>query len=151
MKHTLARTKDNGLVLQSPKTRQSMREVYLPPFVTESLREHRKYQDEEREGRSVVGQEELCVHDEDRGPPGWLQRFGLLRCHVEELGLRRVRLHDLRHAAASLALQAGSDMKVVSEQLGHSAIGITLNLYSHVSEQARQRVASNLQALVKAG
>ena len=40
-------------------------------------------------------------------------------------------------------------MKTVSEQLGHSAIGITLNLYSHVSEQARQQVASNMQNLVK--
>lgn len=59
------------------------------------------------------------------------------------------RFHDLRHLFASLALQAGSDMKVVSEHMGHSAIGITLQLYTHVAKESRQRVASNMQALVK--
>lgn len=51
---------------------------------------------------------------------------------LKEHGLRPVRFHHLQHLFASLALQAGSDMKVFSEQLGHSQIGITLDLYSHL-------------------
>ena len=48
-------------------------------------------------------------------------------------GLTRIRLHDLRHTWATLALQAGIHPKVVSERLGHSTIAITLDIYSHVT------------------
>lgn len=68
---------------------------------------------------------------------------------LKEHGLRRIRFHDRRHLFASLALRSGSDMKVVSEHMGHSAIGITLQLYTHVAKESRQRVASNMQALIK--
>jgi integrase len=47
-------------------------------------------------------------------------------------GLPPIRLHDLRHTAASLALQAGVPMKVVSEQLGHSSLAITADTYTSV-------------------
>ena len=45
----------------------------------------------------------------------------------------RIRLHDVRHTYATLALKAGVHAKVVSERLGHSSIAITLDLYSHVT------------------
>ena len=45
-----------------------------------------------------------------------------------------IRLHDLRHSWATLALSAGVHPKVVQERLGHAAIGITLDVYSHVTE-----------------
>jgi integrase len=48
-------------------------------------------------------------------------------------GLRRARLHDLRHPAASLMLAAGVNPRVVMEVLGHSQISVTMNTYSHVS------------------
>ncbi len=47
--------------------------------------------------------------------------------------LPRIRLHDLRHTYATLALKAGVHPKVVSERLGHATVGITLDLYSHVT------------------
>ncbi len=46
--------------------------------------------------------------------------------------MRAIRLHDLRHTSASLALNAGIPMKVVSDRLGHSTIAITADLYTHV-------------------
>ncbi len=49
---------------------------------------------------------------------------------MKRLGLPRIRLHDLRHTWATLALQAGIHPKVVSERLGHSTIAITLDIYS---------------------
>ena len=149
VKHTLARTQEHGLVLQSPKTRKSKRVVYLPPFVIESLREHRKFQDVEREGRSHWDKRDFVFTTKFGEALDGSNVSGYFVATLKEHGLRRIRFHDLRHCAASLALQAGSDMKTVSEQLGHSAIGITLNLYSHVSEQARQQIASNMQNLVK--
>ena len=65
---------------------------------------------------------------------------------LKRAGLPKVRLHDLRHTHASLALQAGVHPKVVSERLGHANIGITLDTYSHclpaLSEEAAVRVAA---------
>ncbi|MGO9343404.1 MAG: tyrosine-type recombinase/integrase [Acidimicrobiales bacterium] len=50
---------------------------------------------------------------------------------VASAGLRRIRLHDCRHTAASLMLASGVPVKVVSELLGHSSPTITLSIYAH--------------------
>jgi integrase len=80
--------------------------------------------------------------------PEWVsKRFLALS---EGAGLPRIRLHDLRHSAASAALSAGVPMKVVSVRLGHSSMEITADTYSRVtSELARdsaERVAATLFA-----
>ena len=54
------------------------------------------------------------------------------------------------HSAATLALAAGEDMKVVQERLGHKSITLTMNTYTHVSEEIRQRTAAKLDALFDA-
>jgi len=65
---------------------------------------------------------------------------------TKRAGVPEIRLHDLRHTHASLALAAGVHPKVVSERLGHANIGITLDTYSHclpaLSEEAACRVAA---------
>jgi integrase len=67
--------------------------------------------------------------------------------------LPRIRFHDLRHAHATHLLAAGVHPKVASERLGHSKVGITLDLYSHVlpgmQEDAATRVDEALRAAVK--
>jgi integrase len=69
---------------------------------------------------------------------------------VKASGLPRIRFHDLRHSYATLALKAGVHPKIVSERLGHATIGITLDLYSHVTpaiaRDAADVVASKLFA-----
>ena len=52
---------------------------------------------------------------------------------LERAGLPRIRFHDLRHSCATLLLSEGVHPKIVSDLLGHSQIGITLDLYSHVT------------------
>ena len=59
--------------------------------------------------------------------------------------LRQVRLHDLRHGAASLMLAAGVPMAIVSKMLRHSSIGITVDTYGHLSEDTA-RTASDAMA-----
>ena len=59
-----------------------------------------------------------------------------LRTVIAESGLPPVRLHDLRHGAASLALAAGVDLKVVQEMLGHSSIITTADIYTSVLAEA---------------
>src|SRR4051794_1580240 len=60
-------------------------------------------------------------------------------------GLRQIRLHDLRHGAASLMLAAGVPMAIVSKMLRHSSIGITVDTYGHLSEDTA-RTASDAMA-----
>jgi integrase len=73
---------------------------------------------------------------------------GRSRRHVREAALPRIRLHDLRHSYATLALKAGVHPKIVSERLGHSTIAITLDLYSHVAQgldaDAAELIASRI-------
>jgi integrase len=53
-------------------------------------------------------------------------------------GLPRVRLHDRRHTAATLMLEAGVPANVASERLGHSSIAIAIDHYSHVTERMQK-------------
>jgi len=73
----------------------------------------------------------------------WFQR------QVQLAGVRRIRLHDLRHTHATLALQAGVHPKVVSERLGHSSITITLDTYSHVLPSMQRDAAEQVAALIE--
>jgi integrase len=59
----------------------------------------------------------------------------------------RIRLHDLRHTHATLALQAGIHPKVVSERLGHANISITLDVYSHAIPAMEEEAAAKIAAL----
>ena len=64
-----------------------------------------------------------------------------------EAGLPVIRLHDLRHTWATLALQAGVHPKVVSDRLGHATSSITLDLYSHVHPALDAEAATTVAAL----
>ena len=122
------------LVVGPTKTPKSRRHVYIDRQSVEVLREHRKRQ---REERLVVGAAwdtacDLVFRDELGGmvhPDRFSREFDRL---VRGLDVPRIRLHDLRHTYATLALKAGVHPKVVSERLGHSTVGVTLDLYSHV-------------------
>lgn len=63
-------------------------------------------------------------------------------------GLPRIRLHDLRHTHASLALSAGIDIKVVSDRLGHSTTSITRDLYTHVVPGLARQAADDIANLL---
>ena len=56
---------------------------------------------------------------------------------LEDHGLRRMRFHDLRHSCASLLLANGVPMKQIQEWLGHSDIGTTANIYSHLDYKSK--------------
>ncbi len=61
-----------------------------------------------------------------------------------------MRLHDLRHGAASLAHEAGADLKTVQDLLGHSSIVVTADTYTSVLPDAQRRCADTTAALVLA-
>ena len=67
---------------------------------------------------------------------------------VKHSGLPRIRLHDLRHGHATLALAAGVHPKVVQERLGHSSVAFTLDRYSHVVPAKQEDAAATVARLV---
>jgi integrase len=65
---------------------------------------------------------------------------------LKRLGLSPVRLHDLRHSAATLWLEAGLPLKLVQELLGHASMTITADVYSHILPAYRRQAADVLAA-----
>lgn len=137
-------------VVTPTKTQRSRRTIYLDTFTVDALRGHRKRQREEQlaAGPAWDGSNDLVFRGDLGGlvhPDSFSREFLLL---VRDAGLPRIRLHDLRHTYATLALKTGVHPKVVSERLGHATVGITLDLYSHVTpgiaRDAAQAVASTI-------
>ena len=67
---------------------------------------------------------------------------------VAKAGLRRVRLHNLRHACASFLLTQGVHPRVVMELLGHSQISLTMDTYSHVIPDAMREAVGRMAAVL---
>lgn len=67
---------------------------------------------------------------------------------LSKAGLPNIRLYDLRHTAATLALAAGVSPKIISEQLGHASVAFTLDVYSHVLPHMQDAAAETVQALL---
>ena len=63
--------------------------------------------------------------------------------------LPRVRFHDLRHSHATQLLASGVHPKIASERLGHASVGITLDLYSHVTETMQEDAAVKLDSAMQ--
>jgi integrase len=69
---------------------------------------------------------------------------------VKRAGIRTIRLHDLRHTHATLALKAGVPVKVVSERLGHESPAFTLKQYAHVIPGMQAAAAAAVADLIRA-
>jgi integrase len=123
------------MVISPPKTARSRRLVSLDPETVAALRDHRRRQSEERlrAGESWSGNGTFVFTNEIGEPvhPSALSR--LFVSYMRRAGLPAIRLHDLRHTYATVALGAGVHPKIVSERLGHATIAVTLDLYSHVT------------------
>jgi integrase len=138
-----------GVRYKPPKSGKG-RTVALSATVTEQLRAHRRQQAEELLRLGVRQTDSTFVYTREDGEP--MQPRSLTHAWLKVLGktsLPRIRFHDLRHAHATHLLSNGVHPKVASERLGHSRIGITLDLYSHVlpgmQEDAAARVDDALR------
>ena len=64
---------------------------------------------------------------------------------IKETGVRRIRLHDLRHSHASLLVEMGFQPLAIAERLGHEKIETTLNTYSHLYPKTQAELAEKLE------
>jgi len=135
--------------VSTPKTSRSRRKVNLDPGTVARLRRHRTEQLEQRMlmgGGWTDGGLVFAMPDGSPWNPDVItRRFTLL---IEKAGLPRIRLHDLRHTHASHLLAAGTNIKVVSERLGHSSVSFTLDVYAHVMPGQQADAAAAVAAMV---
>jgi integrase len=146
VRRSLQRDTGNGYTFGEPKTRQSRRTVMLPNLALDALARQRERQDAARaalepsEWQDTRGGVFVDPVGRPLSPTVVSADF---REAADALGLA-VRLHDLRHSFASLALAGGVPLKTVSEALGHSSISTTADVYSHLSAEQRKETASAL-------
>ena len=150
VQHTLLRTRGIWR-LAEPKTARSRRRIALAPGAIEALRHHRAQQATERLHLGAAWEDNDMVFANAVGRP--LQANHILnRCFrplLAKAGLPQIRFHDLRHTAATLLLHQGVHPKVVSEMLGHSSIGMTLDVYSHVIPDMQDTAVKAMDALLR--
>jgi len=137
--------------LSEPKTQRGRRTIALDTGTVTVLRKWRDRQKAEaQEWRELWTNTGLVFTRED-GTAWHPDRISkLFEQAVSASGLPRVRLHDLRHTHASLALGASISPKVISDRLGHSTTAFTMDTYSHYLPALAQDAADKIAALVAA-
>lgn len=146
---TRQRTTANYRVIETEPKARSWRVIPIDTDVVDALRDHHDGQLKERKAAGPVWEDTGYVFVAENGRPYHPSRLGdmfVARCRA--VGLRHIRLHDLRHTMASLALQAGIHPKIVQERLGHASIAMTLDTYSHVMPSLQREAAQQLSSLL---
>ena len=128
----------NEYVLGPPKSESGERDIIVPSAVIAALKAHKSRQNEDRlkmhnayVNRDLV----ICRINGDFVSETYLRKT-FIRL-TEQAGLPRIRVHDLRHTHASLLLELGAQMKVIQEQLGHSTLSTTADVYTHLSNKVK--------------
>lgn len=139
------------LVFTAPKTRGSSAGVGLSARVVAAIERQRERQAAERAEWGDAYQDLELVFARENGQPlrpeRVLYRFQVL---TAQAGLPPVRLHDLRHLAATLMLAAGVPLPLVSKTLRHAKVAITADLYGHLTREAALAAADSLGSVLDA-
>ncbi|MAU82828.1 MAG: site-specific integrase [Gordonia sp.] len=136
-----------------PKTASGdHRRIELDSRTLQALLAHRAQQEIERDQwESAYDDHGLIFCREDGSPIPPANVTAMFHTLSDAAGLRRIRLHDLRHGAASLLLAANVPIAIVSKRLGHSSISITSDTYSHLLPGVGRDAAEAAAALVPRG
>ena len=118
---------DGKDVIQGTKTATSRRELAVPDFVMEDIKELI-----ERHNAVRYEHTDFLIQDGFGKPMGHSALTTQIYRIEDRAGLPHVSIHDLRHTFASMLNNAGVDIAMISHELGHSGIAITLNTYTHV-------------------
>ena len=118
-------------VITTSKTEQSVRTIDIPEFLTQEIKEYcnklYEFPDSERLF-PIVG--EAVQHKMVR--------------HIQRAGVKKIRVHDLRHSACAYLAHQGVAPMVIKERMGHKDIKITLNTYGHLYPNEQKKVADML-------
>jgi integrase len=128
-----ARHQNQDLILE-PKTPKSKRVITIPPFLADLVEEYAgKLYDYQPHERLFTNTKHFLNHEMIRG--------------CKKTGVKKIRIHDLRHSHASLLIEMGFSILLISERLGHENIETTLQTYSHLYPNKQSEVSDRLQQL----
>ena len=137
VKRTIQRVKcDDGikktkLIESTPKSKSSIRKVPIPAFIVDLLKKY--YTNDE----DFILSGSTKLYD-----PRLLENsFSRL---IKKVGLKKIKYHALRHTFATRSIEAGVDIKTLSELLGHSTVDITLKTYVHTSDELKKKSIDKL-------
>ncbi len=122
----------------------------MGPRLTQVLKEHRARQDAIRlkAGEKWVDKDLIFCSDEGRPlDPENLYHREFQRI-LKRAKLRKIRIHDLRHTFASILIAAGHNPKYIQNQMGHSSIKITMDLYGHLMPEVHKDAAKKSEDFV---
>ena len=117
-------------VITTPKTEKSNRTITMPQFLTDEIQDYLKMQYDIGEDDRMFTITKSYLHREmDRGS--------------KEAGVKRIRIHDLRHSAISLLIDMGFSATAIADRVGHESIDITYN-YAHLFPSKQKEMAEKL-------
>ena len=119
-------------VITQPKTPKSIRVITMPDFLVEEFREYYSHL------YGIMKNERLFCFTK------WYMEHNLVN-GIKKSGVKRIRLHDLRHSHASMLVDMGVAPLEIAERLGHKKVETTLNTYSHLYPSTQSRLAGLLE------
>jgi len=136
-----------GFLFDDTKRKRSRRVVKLQDFVHKALESLRNSRLHAKEG-GCQAEPDLIFCSRTDSPLKQRNVKREFRRPLEAAGIRPIRLYDLRHTAATLAVAAGVSVKVISDQLGHASISFTLERYSHVLPSIQDEAAARVERML---
>jgi integrase len=152
IQRALQRQRGIGMVFVEPKTTKGRRPVHFPQETIAALEDHRNDLGRERQRMAKRWQENDLVFPGPDGRPRDMSYLSFtFHRGLRAAGLQPLRIHDLRHTAATHLLTKHVHPKIVQELLGHSTIAITLDIYSHVLPALAKDASAHMSSLVSSG
>ncbi len=148
--NTIVEEKGKGVTLRKGLKNRDDKLISIPDSLVTLLAEFKQIREREKEllGEAWNWSEHFFLFSNANGKPkrpdSIYQRWVRF---LDRADLPRIRFHDIRHTSASLLISKGVHAKVIQERLGHSDIGTTMNIYSHVFREADQSAASHFDSL----
>ena len=123
-------------IITPPKTPKSNRKVNIPVFLAQDIQDYKESFYDVKPTDRVIPISKSKLEKE-------------MRKGVQLSGVKKIRIHDLRHSHASLLIEMGFSPKEIAERLGHENIETTLNTYSHLYPDKQERLANRLDEFYK--
>ena len=139
---TLARGRDNTLIIQDTKTTAGERSISLDDILS-ILKQWRKaqYEDYLKLGMNTLSDDQYLFTTLENEFIQHSNLTAFMDKIIKAHNLKRITVHQLRHSHCSLLFEAGASIKEVQERLGHSSYEVTVNIYTHVTEKAKEETA----------
>ncbi|MBR4628289.1 MAG: site-specific integrase [Ruminococcus sp.] len=140
IRRTSQYTPEKGIYTDTTKTKKSQRISKFPETVMKLLKKYQQEQSKEAERLGSKWEYHDRLFTKWNGAPMYPEMpYKWLKDYCKRIKIPFRGVHSLRHLHASLLIFEGIDVVAVSSDMGHSAVGTTLNLYSHMFQEARAR------------